>query len=135
MLISNTAAYAVGNASLISPALADAIATRPQQPPCGNATNAMITVLGGDAHQFFLRVAGGWSPHWTASYYQARQPYDPTEGGPWASRPRWTDTDDFRLNGVVALMADSAIFSHFDMASPSCPRWCRRSTATGATTG
>ena len=118
----NSAADAVGNASLISPALADAIATRPQQPPCGNATNAMITVLGGDAHQFFLARRG----RLVAALDGVVLPRAPA-----------VRSDRGRAVGVAAaldghrrlppqrrrwLMADSAVFfAHFDMASPTVP--------------
>ena len=49
--------------------LGQAVAGLGAQPACGAANNSMVTVRGGaGVHAFFLRVASGFVPHWTASY-------------------------------------------------------------------
>jgi hypothetical protein len=123
VLEQESAAAAQQRASAVSPALAAALAQWDGAGSgCRVASNALVTVSAGAPHAFYLRVASGFVPHWTASYYLARQPYDPADGGPWAARPRWVDTLDYRLNGIVALMADAAAFNaHANSASPVVP--------------
>lgn len=92
------------------------------QNTCGDANNLLISISQNIPHDFYLRVATGFRPHWSASYYQPRLPYNPENGGPWAERPYWTDTLEYRTNGIVALQADSDSFiTHKYAASPVVP--------------
>ena len=123
VLHNNSAATAQAVADGVDPALGAALRSNATQPPCSSASNALITVRNDTMRQFHLRVSTGWQPHWTSSYYIARVPFDSgSEPGPWIGRPTWEHTLDYKLNGIVAFMADTPMFlAHANTATPTVP--------------